>query len=63
MNLTEEQEIKAGYAIARILRMKHDPEFIKSRWQTSWGSKTDLGVWRTVAGMVDDVREGKELEP
>ena len=59
--MTEKQEIDAGLAIARILQLRRDPDHPATRWQTTWGTKTNLGLFRTVARLIDEAREGKEL--
>jgi len=70
--MTEVQEAEAGRMIAEILLLRHDlddPHRWRTRdlddphrWRTTWGSKTDLGLFRSVARMVDEARAGKELK-
>lgn len=36
-----------GRVLAETLKLKRDPEH-KDRWQTTWGSKTNAGLARTV---------------
>lgn len=52
-DLTEAQEAERGALLARVLKLKRDREH-KDRWQTDWGTKTDLGLFRTVERIVID---------
>jgi hypothetical protein len=52
--MTEAQEIAAGRSLAYGLKLRRDKEH-RDRWQTNWGSKTDLGLWRTVQRMIHDI--------
>lgn len=56
--MNEEQEREAGAELARVLKLRRDTDH-KDRWQTTHGTKTDLGLWRTIAGIVDEKRKEK----
>lgn len=60
MDTTQEQI--AGRKLAFRLQLRRDPEH-KDRWLTEWGTKTDLGLWRTVTRMVDELRAEAESLP
>tara|TARA_Y100000310_G_scaffold192564_1_gene192518 strand:+ start:856 stop:1065 length:210 start_codon:yes stop_codon:yes gene_type:complete len=44
---------RAGAAIAELLELKPCPEH-PDRWQTTWGTKTDLGLYLTVKRYIDE---------
>lgn len=43
----DEEAERIGEAIAHALHLRRDPEH-RHRWQTTWGSKTSIGLARTV---------------
>lgn len=51
--LTEQEEEKRGKLLAEVLRLGRDPIY-EDRWLTTWGTKTDLGVFRVVKRIVLD---------
>ncbi len=51
--LTEQQEAERGALLAHVLKLRKDSEH-KDRWQTTWGTKTDLGLFRTVKRIVEE---------
>lgn len=59
--LTEAQEADFGLRIATILKLRRDHEH-KDRWQTTWGTKTNLGLFRSFVRIVDEIQTG-ELKP
>jgi hypothetical protein len=46
-----------GRNLARLFRMRRDPDH-RDRWQTEWGNKTDLGLWRTFERIAEDADRG-----
>lgn len=50
--MNEEHMKKAGNALAKALFLKRDPEHA-DRWQTAWGSKTDIGLYLTVKSLLE----------
>jgi hypothetical protein len=48
--LTLEEKAVAGARIAEVLMMRKEKE--TGRWLTSWGTKTDLGVYEVAARLV-----------
>ncbi len=52
-DISETLEEQIGATIARVFKLRRDPEH-KDRWQTTAGSKTNLGVFRTVVGIIRD---------
>lgn len=53
--LTEEQLICFGRNVADLLHAKRYEEGI-DRWKTDFGSKTDLGLGRTIIRLLEDVK-------
>jgi hypothetical protein len=51
--LTETEETRRGELIARILKLKHSREY-PDRYNTEWGTKTALGLFRIMARLVED---------
>jgi hypothetical protein len=47
-----------GAKLAELLRLKRDPDH-RDRWQTSWGSKTNAGLARSVIATIAETC-GKE---
>lgn len=43
----ETQARQVGGSIAEILKLRRDSEH-RDRWQTTWGTKTNIGVFRVV---------------
>ena len=54
-SLTEEQIICFGRNVAHLLEAHHDKEYF-DRWCTEIGSKTDLGLGKTILRLLNDVR-------
>lgn len=42
-----------GSNLASILRLRRDPEY-RDRWQTSHGSKSNLGLARTIVAILEE---------
>lgn len=55
IQLTEEQQKERGQLIADVLKLRKDPEH-KDRYQTTWGTKTALGIFLVVERII---QEGK----
>lgn len=51
-SLSEETAEKLGAEIAGIFKLRRDSEH-KDRWQTTWGSKTNKGIARSVVALVE----------
>ena len=54
---TEEEEIKRGVEIARVLKLKvakdsNGKRYKPDRYDTTHGTKTALGLFRTLEGLV-----------
>lgn len=58
--LTEEEQIAYGELFAKLLKMKKNKEH-KDRWDTAWGTKTNLGLYRTIKRLVEDAENKKEI--
>lgn len=54
----EEHEAEAGRLLADALGLKRSPDHSR-RWTTSYGTKTDTGLFRTLASLIDDARAGR----
>lgn len=52
MNLTESQEQERGELLAEVLQLKKNR--LTGRYDTTWGDKTALGLFRTVQRIVED---------
>jgi len=50
--LSENEQRARGKLIAEVLKLRRDREHA-DRWQTAWGSKTDLGVFNIVLGIIE----------
>jgi len=50
--MSEEEEIKIGEEIARVLKLQRHPDHY-DRWLTTHGGKTSLGLVRTVRGLLE----------
>jgi hypothetical protein len=50
LKLTEDELNEKGNELARILGMKRERKQVSNRirWKTDWGSKTGLGLLRTI---------------
>lgn len=58
-NLSETEQARRGGLAARVLRLKRAALVGRDRddrWRTEWGTKTDLGLFRTIERIV---KEGK----
>ena len=51
-DLSDEQADKLGQKFADVLELKRDSEHPRTRWKTAWGSKTNMGLARTIAGII-----------
>lgn len=55
--MTNEQEeiklAKFGEEVAEMLMLRKDKEH-QDRWQTTWGSKTNVGLARCIIRVVED---------
>lgn len=51
--LSETEQAKRGAMLAEVLKLRHDREY-PDRWQTTWGTKTDLGLFRAIERIVLD---------
>jgi hypothetical protein len=51
--LTEAQEAERGALIAEVLQLRRNPRE-QDRWSTTWGTKTDLGLFRTVKRLIEE---------
>ena len=58
--MTESEMDRAGGELAKALGLKKSKEF-KDRWVTTWGTKTNQGVYRTVKEMMEKVGRGISL--
>jgi len=47
---------RIGREISSALKLRKDPEH-KDRWQTEWGTKTNIGIARVVASMIEHPRK------
>ena len=55
-DLTEQEELRRGELLAEVLRLRKRKGATdrEPRYQTDWGSKTALGLYRTVERIVLD---------
>ena len=51
-NLRTLKQAAIGDDIARALHLRRDPDH-DDRWQTDWGTKTSLGLYRTLKAMLE----------
>jgi len=51
--ISETEESRRGALLAQVLKLRRDREH-SDRWQTQWGTKTDLGLFRICERMVKD---------
>ena len=56
-----EQQDKLGLEIAAILCLQPDKQH-PTRWQTSWGSKTNIEIYNTIMRLSIDLDSGVMLE-
>lgn len=54
--ITEAEEIRRGEEIISVLLLKK--KHSSGRYATDWGDKTALGLYRTIAGIVNNEKEG-----
>ena len=59
--MTEDQERKAGEALVKIFQMRPDLEHL-DRVRTTWGTKTSIGVFRTIRRIVKQAEAGETIE-
>jgi len=58
--LSEQEQTKIGEQLVKALKLKRDTEH-KDRYQTTWGTKTPLGVYRTIEGIIELAKKEKGL--
>ena len=58
---TEEQQRAIGKEIAKIFLMKKSREH-KDRYQMTWGDKSDIGLFRTLVRIAEDIMNKKEIK-
>lgn len=46
----------AGAKLAEFLKLRRDPEH-RDRWQTSWGTKTDMGLASSVLAFMEQLHD------
>ena len=51
--ITEEEEKRRGELIADVLMLHRNPRE-QDRYSTAWGTKTDLGLYRTVKRKIEE---------
>ena len=51
--ITEQEEIRRGELIAEVLCLRRSPRE-QDRYLTAWGTKTDLGLFRTVKRIIEE---------
>jgi hypothetical protein len=54
MNKTKEQ---IGYDLAQILMLREDRGYNPKRFKTTWGNKTELGIYETIKRIIEDKDE------
>lgn len=54
---TETEMAVMGAKLGEILGMERDTAY-PDRWLTSWGNKTDLGLFRTLRRIGEDIEKG-----
>jgi hypothetical protein len=52
-NISEKEEIRRGELIAQVLKLKRSKEY-PDRFNTEWGTKTPLGLFRIINRIVLD---------
>ena len=57
-NYSIEEQDKIGLAIAQMLCLRKDRDN-KSRWQTTWGNKTNTGIFNTVCRLGEEINSGE----
>ena len=50
--LTEAEETRRGELLADVLNLKPHKKFTPPRYETKWGTKTALGLFRTIERIV-----------
>lgn len=50
--MTEDQENRAGALLAEALYLERDEEH-PDRWKTAWGTKTNVGLVRTILAQIE----------
>ena len=56
--ITEDQEREVGEVIAQALYLKKD-RIYPDRYKTDWGTKTALGLFRTLRHIIEAETKGK----
>lgn len=54
---SDEAKALMGANVARILQLRRDREH-RDRFQTTWGSKTALGIFHTVMRIAEEINAG-----
>jgi hypothetical protein len=64
MELTEQQETEIGQELVRVLQLKPLKQFGKEfpRYETTHGNKTALGLYRTIEGIIADMKNEIEVK-
>lgn len=57
---TIEEQNNIGRTIATILCLRQDRDH-QTRYQTCWGSKTNLGIFNTIQRLANDIKQGNEI--
>jgi len=58
---TIEEQAQQGKEIARLLMLRRDRDH-KGRWQTTWGNKTNLGIYNTVKRLGQMIIDEEEIK-
>ncbi len=58
---TNEEQTEIGKEIAKLFRLKKDRKY-KGRFQTTWGSKTGIGIFQTILRLADDIANGNKID-
>jgi hypothetical protein len=61
MDYSEDDKKRIGLKLAAMLQLKRDSEH-KDRFQTTWGTKTAIGVFETVLRLGCCIQDGT-IEP
>ena len=52
LQIDDDEKIRRGAELADVLHLRRDPKH-KDRWLTTWGNKTDLGLYLTVLRIIE----------
>lgn len=53
MDPDEDESARRGALLAEVMGLKRD-KIARSHWATSWGSKTDLGLFKTIKRIIEE---------